>query len=150
MLTLPSSPSHGHFAPEVRLQASLLSTPFMIAGLVGLGFALESGYHYMLTAFFWGLYVFGVMVTTVGLNSYNLDCFPNASGEVSCWLNMSRVLGGFIISYFQVSWAESMGTKKSFGIQAAILSGAAFILPVLMKWGKTLRAKGGELHFKTV
>lgn len=31
----------------------------MVAGLVGLGFALEEGYHYMVTSLFWGLYVFG-------------------------------------------------------------------------------------------
>lgn len=80
----------GHFEPEVRLTAIYFSTPFMIAGLVGLGFALQEGYHYMLTALFWGLYVFGIMVTTVALNAYNLDCYPNASGEVAAWINMSR------------------------------------------------------------
>jgi nitrate/nitrite transporter NarK len=49
----------GHFEPEVRLRAIYVSTPFMIAGLVGLGFALEEAFHYMLTSLFWGLYVFG-------------------------------------------------------------------------------------------
>ena len=52
--------SHGgHFEPEVRLRAIFVSTPFMLAGLVGLGFALEDAYHYMVTSLFWGLYVFG-------------------------------------------------------------------------------------------
>lgn len=49
----------GHFEPEVRLRAIYVSTPFMLAGLVGLGFALEEAYHYMVTSLFWGLYVFG-------------------------------------------------------------------------------------------
>jgi predicted MFS family arabinose efflux permease len=49
----------GHFEPEVRLRAIYVSTPFILAGLVGLGFALEEGYHYMVTSLFWGLYVFG-------------------------------------------------------------------------------------------
>lgn len=49
----------GHFEPEVRLRAIYVSTPFILAGLVGLGFALEEAYHYMVTSVFWGLYVFG-------------------------------------------------------------------------------------------
>jgi hypothetical protein len=81
---------NGHFEPEVRLQIIWLSTPFMIAGLVGLGFALEDAYHYMLTSLFWGLYVFGIMITTVALVAYNLDSYPEASGEVSALINFAR------------------------------------------------------------
>jgi hypothetical protein len=80
----------GHFEPEVRLQAIYVSTPFMLVGLIGLGFALENGYHYMLTSLFWGLYVFGIMITTVALNAYNLDSYPEASGEVAAWINFAR------------------------------------------------------------
>jgi hypothetical protein len=83
--------SHGgQFEPEARLRAIWLSTPFMLAGLVGLGFALEDGYHFMVTSLFWGLYVFGIMITTVALNAYNLDSYPVASGEVSAWINFAR------------------------------------------------------------
>lgn len=81
---------NGQFEPEARLRAIWVSTPFMLAGLVGLGFALEYGYHYMVTALFWGLYVFGIMISTVALNAYNLDSYPTASGEVSAWINMAR------------------------------------------------------------
>lgn len=64
------SNSHdGHFQPEVRLRAMWFSTPFLIAGLIGLGFALEDAYHYMITSLFWGLYVFGIMISTVALLS---------------------------------------------------------------------------------
>lgn len=80
----------GHFEPEVRLWATWVSTPFMVAGLIGLGFCLEDGYHYMLTAFFWGLYVFGIMICTVSLNAYNLDSYSEASGETCAWLNFAR------------------------------------------------------------
>jgi hypothetical protein len=44
----------------------------------------------MVTALFWGLYVFGIMVSTVALNAYNLDSYPEASGEVSAWINFAR------------------------------------------------------------
>lgn len=80
----------GHFEPEVRLRAIWFSTPFMLAGLIGLGFALQDAYHFMVTAIFWGLYVFGIMISTVALNAYNLDSYPEASGEVSAWINFAR------------------------------------------------------------
>ncbi|KAF4448535.1 hypothetical protein F53441_8064 [Fusarium austroafricanum] len=140
---------NGHFEPEIRLRAMWFSTPFMLAGLVGLGFALEDGYHFMTTALFWGLYVFGIMVSTVALNAYNLDSYPEASGEVSAWINFARTAGGFIISYFQVNWAHSVGAKVSFGTQAGICAIAFFIIVLLQVFGKTMRVKSGELHFPT-
>ncbi|KAL6244298.1 hypothetical protein RBB50_008540 [Rhinocladiella similis] len=139
----------GHFEPEVRLKAIWISTPFMIAGLIGLGFALEDAFHYMVTSVFWGLYVFGIMITTVALNAYNLDSYPEASGEVAAWINFCRTTGGFIISYFQVTWANAQGTKTSFGIQAAICGGAFLLIVFLQFFGKRLRVKSGALNFAT-
>ncbi len=121
----------------------------MVAGLILLGFCLEEGWHYMATSVSWGLYVFGIMVTTVALNAYNLDSYPEGSGEVAAWINFARTTGGFIISYFQVKWANSMGTKKSFGIQAAIVLLAFFLILVLKVFGKRLRVWGGKLNFQT-
>ena len=60
---------HGHFEPEVRLRAIYVSTPCLITGLVVLGFSLEREWHYMCTSVGWGLYVFGIMVTTVAVNA---------------------------------------------------------------------------------
>ena len=140
---------NGHFEPEVRLRAIWVSTPFMLAGLVLLGFCLEDGYHYMITSLAWGLYVFGIMITTVAISAYCLDSYPEGSGEVAAWINFSRTTGGFIISYFQVEWANAQGTKTSFGIQAAICFGA-FLLILLLQWkGKAMRMKSGGLHFHT-
>ena len=67
---------NGRLEPESRLRVIWFSTPFMLAGLVLLGFALERGYHYMIASLGWGLYVFGIMITTVGLNAYVLDSYP--------------------------------------------------------------------------
>ncbi|KAJ4983007.1 hypothetical protein SVAN01_11502 [Stagonosporopsis vannaccii] len=139
----------GHFEPEVRLWAMWLSTPFLIAGLIGLGFCLQDAYHYMLTALFWGLYVFGIMISTVALNAYNLDSYPEASGEVSAWINFARTGGGFITSYFQVTWAQALGTKVSFGTQAGICAFAFLIIVALQVFGKRLRLKSGPLHLPT-
>lgn len=139
----------GHFEPEARLRAIGLALPFLVVGLVVLGQALENQWHYMVASVAWGLYVFGIMITTVAISSYNLDSYPEASGEVSAWLNNSRTLGGFIISYFQVTWADAQGTKVSFGVQAAICAGAYLLVLLLMWKGKELRIWAGPLHFAT-
>jgi len=139
----------GHFEPEVRLRAIGISLPFMVIGLAMLGQSLGNEWHYMATSVFWGLYVFGVMITTVALNAYVLDCYPEASGEVAAWLNFARVLGGFIISYFQVEWALKQGVQKSFGIQSAVVAAAFILVIILMKFGKSWRVKSGPLNFKT-
>ena len=140
----------GHFEPEVRLRAIFVSLPFMIVGIVLLGQSLENAWHYMVTAVAWGLYVFGIMITTVAVNSYCLDSYPEASGEVSAWLNFLRTMGGFIISYFQVRWATDQGAKISFGIQAAIMAAAFVIILCLVRWGKAMRVWAGPLNFNTV
>jgi hypothetical protein len=41
--------------PEYRLMAMTISTPFMITGLIVLGFALEEAWHYMIAALGWGV-----------------------------------------------------------------------------------------------
>jgi MFS family permease len=135
--------------PEYRLMAIAISTPFIITGLVVLGFALENAWHYMIAALAWGMYVFGIMITTVAITSYCLDSYPEGSGEVAAWINFARTTGGFIVSYFQVTWANAMGTKKSFGIQAAICVFAYLIIVFLQIYGRRLRERSGPLRFKT-
>jgi fucose permease len=103
----------------------------------------------MVAAIGWGLYVFGIMTTTVAITAYNLDAYPEGSGEVAAWINMARTTGGFIISYFQVSWAHAQGTKRSFGIQAAVCLVAFFIVVFMQVYGSALRRRSGPLHFKT-
>ncbi|KAI4203072.1 MAG: hypothetical protein LQ350_002120 [Teloschistes chrysophthalmus] len=137
------------FHPEARLLVIYLATPFTVSGLVLIGFCLQYGYHYMLTALAWGLYVFGIMITTVGLTAYNLEAYPEASGETAAWISASRVLGGFIISYFQVRWAEAMGPRGSFGVQAGLSAGVVGLVVVLSVYGGRLREWSGSLKFRT-
>lgn len=139
----------GKFEPESRLLVIWLSTPCMVAGLTLIGFSIESGYHYMLTALAWGLYVFGIMITTVGLTAYNLDSYPEASGEVAAWINFARTTGGFIVTYFQIKWADAIGAKKSFGTQAGIVAAMFLLIITLQFRGKALRQWSGNLGFKT-
>lgn len=123
--------------------------PFMVSGLILMGFALERHYHYMLAALGWGLYVFGTMVVTVAVNSYVLDGYPEASGEVAAWVNFGRILGGFIVSYFMVEWAEKEGTIRQMGTMCGIVGAAFLIVLGLQVWGKSLRLWAGPAVFKT-
>ena len=139
----------GILEPEARLWVVWLATPFMVTGVVVLGYALENGYHYMVTAVAWGLYVFGIMVSTVGLNAYVLDSYPEGSGEVSSWLNFARTTGGFVVTYVQIRWAKAMGPQNSFGVQAGIIGAVFPLIIVLQIFGPRMRKWGGKLHFKT-
>ena len=92
----------GIFRPEARLWANYVGVFFMLPGLIIVGEALEK--HLDVGAIImgefhlhhptlreqvlhenagWGTYVFGVMIASVGITAYVLDCYPTGSGEVS-------------------------------------------------------------------
>ena len=120
----------------------------MVVGLVIVGVSLQHFWHYMAVAVGFGLFVFGVMIETTALYAYVLDSYPEAPGETSAWLNLGRSIGGFIVSYFEVNWAESEGTQHSLGIQAGIVAASFFIFIVpLFVWGKQIRTKQGRISF---
>jgi MFS family permease len=139
----------GHLPPEVRLWAVFLAEPFIITGLIVMGFALERHYHYMVTAVGWGLYVFGIMIMTVGINAYNLDCYPQASGELTAWINFARTTAGFIVSYFMVEWVQRLGAEVAFGTQAAICGVGCVIMGIVYFFGARMRAWAGPLNLAT-
>ncbi|KAJ5171871.1 hypothetical protein N7492_004464 [Penicillium capsulatum] len=141
--------NNGRLEPEFRLYASWVATPFLIAGLILMGFALERHYHYMLVALGWGCYVFGIMIVTVAINSYVLDGYPEASGEVAAWINFGRTIGGFIVSYFMVEWANKQGTIRQMGTMSGIVGAAFLIVLALQAWGKKMRVWAGPARFKT-
>lgn len=129
----------GRLEPEARLSVIYIALPFLLTGLVVLGFALERKWHYMVTAVGWGLYVFGTMVVSVGISAYLLDAYPRESGEVGAWINFSRTAGGFIVAYLQVRWVDKVGAEACFGTQAAVCAAVVPIVVVLQVFGKRLR-----------
>ena len=141
---------HGHFEPEARLRGIWVATPFMVSGLILFGFCLQDGYHYMVTSVAWALYIFGIEITTVALNSYVLDSYPEASGEAAAWLLFGRTTCGFIISYFQIPWALAEGTKRTFGIQGGLTGSALILVLILQVYGKRMRIWSGKLNFHTM
>ncbi|KAL9024515.1 MAG: hypothetical protein Q9196_006461 [Gyalolechia fulgens] len=139
----------GRFEPEARLWAGWIATPFLISGLVLLGFCLQRSYHYMLTSIAWGLYVFGTMIATVGVDAYVLDSYPEGPGEVVMWLTAARTVGGFLVTLFEVRWVQQFGAEVCFGIQGGGCAVAFVVLVILQIYGKRLRKWQGPLPFKT-
>ena len=122
----------------------------MIPGLIIVGQALQRHLHYAAIVLGWGMYVFGVMIASVAVTAYALDCYPQGSGEVSAFINFARVGGGFAVGYFQQPWGAAQGYGVSFGIQAAIVAGAVGVLTVLYLCGERMRKGGRQLRFKGV
>ncbi|KAK2871772.1 hypothetical protein FQN49_002839, partial [Arthroderma sp. PD_2] len=147
---LAASRNQGRFEPEARYIATWVASPFIFVGLILLGFALERGYHYMLSSLGWGLYVFGIMITTVATSAYALDSYPEASGEVAAWLGFSRSTAGFIVSYFMIRWAGDQGPIRQFGAMMGICVFAFVLLLIFQFFGKRMRRWAGPVNFKTI
>ncbi|MCJ1393458.1 hypothetical protein MMC18_006333 [Xylographa bjoerkii] len=140
----------GIFRPEARLPTNFLAAALMIPGLIIVGQALQLHLHYAAIVMGWGMYVFGVMIASVAVTAYALDCYPQGSGEVSAFVNFARVGGGFAVGYFQQPWGAAQGYGVSFGIQAAIVAGAVGMLTILYLFGERMRKGGRQLRFKGV
>ncbi len=138
----------GRLEPEARLIPIYMATPIIILGIIVVGISLQHVWHYMVVAVGLGLFVFGIMIVTTAINAYVLDSYPEAPGEVSAWINAGRTVGGFIITYFEITWAEAEGTQKSLGTQAAVVGAAllVFIIP-LQVFGRDLRMRQGKVKF---
>lgn len=88
--------NHGRLEPEARLQVIWVAEPFLITGLVLIGYGLEKHWTYWVPGIGLGMFSFGIMLCSVGVNAYNLDAYPEGSGEVAAWINFSRTTGGFV------------------------------------------------------
>jgi len=87
----------GLFAPEARLLPIYLTAFLMVPGLVLIGQALHRHLIWVALVFGWGMYVFGIMVSSVAITAYALDSYPSAPGEISALINLARLLGGFSV-----------------------------------------------------
>lgn len=73
----------GVFRPEARLFTNYVGTFLMLPGLIIVGQALQKHLSVAAIIMGWGMYVVGVMIASVGITAYVLDCYPTGSGEVS-------------------------------------------------------------------
>ena len=121
-------------------RACYIAVPLYVCGFVVLGVALRDHNSIPALVMGWGLLVAAVMMNTVAvcasslyvrttredpssvlfaLDAYTNDCFPKYQGEISALQNLSRVLGGFGVAYFQVPWANKHGALQTLGCEAA-------------------------------
>lgn len=114
----------------------------MVPGLIVLGFALQQHMHYGVIIIGWGMFMFGVMTTSVAVTTYTIDAYPTAPREVSGYINFMRVIGGFSVGYFQQAWGLAVGYAASFGTQATMVTLALVPYVVLHRYGGILRNKG--------
>ncbi|KIX00338.1 uncharacterized protein Z518_10477 [Rhinocladiella mackenziei CBS 650.93] len=141
----------GRIEPECRLIILWLILPIKIVGynLIGVTLHQARTWSWWPLAIGWCMHNFATIVTTTAVGAYLLDAYPEAGGECAAWLNFARTLGGFIVGYIQINWANKAGTQTEYGIQSGIMA-AAFILVVFLQFfGAKLRHAQGPLNFKT-
>jgi len=134
--------NNGVFEAENRLWTCYIAVPLYICGFVLLGAAFEKHLSVGALVMGWGISEVGIMVNTVAVYAYTNDCFPKHQGEISALLNLTRVLGGFSVAYFQVPWATKHGALQTFGCEAAIVAGLFLLtVPTTQLTGKMLRRR---------
>jgi hypothetical protein len=131
----------GIFKPEGRLPVNFIAAIFLVPGLVLVGQTLHYRLHWLGIVFGWGIYNFGIILASVSISAYVLDCYPDGSGEVSGWLNLFRTGCGMAVPFFQLDWGLAQGFDVTFGIQAAIVVAALGLLVYLWFYGEKLRIK---------
>lgn len=136
----------GFFVPEIRLVLIYFSAILTVPGLVLFGQTMHHHLHWLGLVFGWGMYICGSQIFTVAITEYALDSYSNASGEVACLINFSRIIGGFSVGYFQLDWGLKEGFDVSFGIQSAVVAAGIVIILCLHIFGARMRAKGGPLR----
>ncbi|KAI9713803.1 MAG: hypothetical protein M1820_000533 [Bogoriella megaspora] len=136
----------GRIEPEARLIITYPATVLLAVSLLIIGFAIDRHWHYMIIAVFAAVQCVGIMVATTAINAYLLDCYPEGSGEVSAWVAIGRITGGFMASYVQLPWVQSIGVAKVFGTQTALTGAAAFLILFLQLYGKKIRTAQGKME----
>lgn len=89
----------------------------------------------------------GIMISTVALNAYLLDAYPEGSGEVGAWIVIGRAFGGFMATYVELNWVAKDGPLRALGAQAGIAAASGLLVLVLGLWGKRMRSAQGRMNF---
>ena len=136
---------HGLFVPESRLLTPYIGAALMIPGLILVGQTLHLNLHWVGLVFGWGMVQVGIMLISVAIVTYVLDCYPSASGEVSALINLGRVAAGFSVGYFQKAWGGKQGYNVSFGLQAVVVAGSLGLLFCIQHFGARIRKWAGPV-----
>ena len=81
--------------PEARLYIIYGASSICGLFILLLGQTLEHTWHYMAVAVFDVAQLIGVNIISTAINAYLGDAYPEAAGEVDCWIVIGRTMGGF-------------------------------------------------------
>ena len=104
----------------------------------------------MVLAVFFATQIAGILMSTAGVDAYLLDAYPEGSGDVGAWINLSRAFGGCMATYIQIEWVQADGPEVVFGIQAGITAGSMVIIVVLHLLGARMRRWQGPMKLATL
>ncbi|KAK7451041.1 hypothetical protein VKT23_012716 [Stygiomarasmius scandens] len=134
--------TNGVLEAENRLWALYIGVPLNLAGFLILGAALQHHLNVGVVVVGWGIAQISVLIMTVSIYSYANDCFPRRPGEVSAVLNLTRVLGGFSVAYYQVPWSSKVGALQTLGLETGIVCGVFILVVPLLQWkGREIRKR---------
>lgn len=132
--------NNGVFDSEATLIGTIPGMIIYAVGMVLFGWTIQHKENIAGVIFGWGLVQVGNVFIIVAVLSYASANFPGREGECSALLNWARILGGFAVPYFQVTWVEEHGALQAFGVEGAIVAAVWLIcIPVLFWKGKQIR-----------
>ena len=99
------------------------------------------------------MYVFGTLIITVGVATYQAEAFPRVAGEAGAWISFAREFGGYILTFVAANFAkgpgndgnQGKGAAGSFGAAAGISVLVCPIISLLQFRGEDIRRKGWDL-----
>ncbi|KAF7852899.1 uncharacterized protein EAF02_012129 [Botrytis sinoallii] len=136
---------NGERKPEYRLFPSPLSAIFMPAGLLEFGGLWgKTGFVRPLVGL--GIGSFGLQICSTTLYSYISDFYKPQTPETGILFNLSRGLS-FVVGYFALPLAESIGYFWAWFIFASLLGLSYVPVGMLIWWGESWREIRREVEW---
>jgi hypothetical protein len=155
---------NGRFLPETRLWGVYAPAALASVSLILYGQTLQKTLPVIALAAAWSIMAFAQVAATTAISAYALDSFPEHAALASSWINFFRttgkspfpsfpacqelplqqltiLLGGFCVTYFQLKWVALNGPAVVFGCQAAIVAAAVLFVVATQVWGRGWRVK---------
>jgi MFS family permease len=148
LMTYLAKRHNGQRKPEHRLYLCTLSALFMPAGLIIFGATVSSQRNYKIPLVGLGVGVFGLQIASTTLYAYVSDAYKPQTAESGVLFNLGRGLS-FVVGFFALPFAASVGYFWAWFTFAVILLTSFFPIVALMIWGEKWRKRLGEPEFHT-
>lgn len=130
--------------PRSRLPMVLIGGLASPAGCLILGHGLQHPQHWIVVCVGWCLLSFGLTGSANVLMTYSVNSMHSRAGDIGVLVNVMKNCLAFGVSYASLSWMETMGPLKQFGIMAGLLwLGYLLVIPVWI-WSKSLISRSAK------